>query len=263
VDNLTLKLVVTPALIGTATLVGRRWGQSVGGWLVGLPLTTGPVAFFIALEQGPAFGAAAAAGSLAGAVAEAAFAVAYGRSAPRAGWLPCLVAGTAAYAVVAAALQGMALGPLALLAVALAALIVSVRLLPSERLGAAAPPPPWWDVPTRMALATAVVLALTALAPRLGATLSGLLATYPLFAVILTAFGHRQEGAGAAVSVLRGLLFGLFSFVAFCLVLSLGLVRLGIAGAFAAAVVVALLVQGASLWRLRSPRRMACPGGHA
>ena len=48
-DNLTLKLVATPALIGTATLVGRRWGQSIGGWLVGLPLTTGPVAFFIAL----------------------------------------------------------------------------------------------------------------------------------------------------------------------------------------------------------------------
>ena len=109
----------------------------------------------------------------------------------------------------------------------------------------------------------AVWLALTALAPRLGATLSGLLATYPLFAVILTAFGHQQDGAAAAVSVLRGLLFGLFSFVAFCLVLALGLPGLGIAGAFTAAVAVALLVQGASLWRLRSPHRITCPGGHA
>ena len=63
-DNLTLKLVLTPALIGTATLAGRRWGQSVGGWLVGLPLTTGPVAFFIALDHGAAFGAAAVVGSL-------------------------------------------------------------------------------------------------------------------------------------------------------------------------------------------------------
>ena len=262
-DTLTLKLVVTPALIGTATLVGRRWGQSVGGWLVGLPLTTGPVAFFIALEQGEAFGAAAAAGSLAGAAAEAAFAVAYGRSASRVGWLPSLLAGSAAFAAVAAVLKGSSLGPVALFGVALAVLILSLRVLPSERPGAAAAAPPRWDVPARMALATAVVLALTALAPRLGATLSGLLATYPLFAVILTAFAHRQQGAGAAASVLRGLLFGLFSFVAFCLVLSLGLVRLGIAGAFTAAVVVALLVQGASLWRLRSPRRRACPGGHA
>lgn len=261
-DPLTLKLVVTPALIGTATLVGRRWGQSVGGWLVGLPLTTGPVAFFIALEQGPAFGAAAAAGSLAGAVAEAAFAVAYGRSTPRVGWLPCLLIGSAAYAVGVALLQGLVHGPIVLFLVALAALVLSLRLLPSRGPGAVAAPPPRWDVPVRMALATAVVLTLTALAPRLGATLSGLLATYPLFAVILTAFAHRQQGAGAAVSVLRGLLFGLFSFAVFCLVLSLGLVRLGITGAFTAAVAAALLVQGVSLWRLRSPHRLACPGGH-
>jgi len=99
-----------------------------------------------------------------------------------------------------------------------------------------------------------VVLALTALAPRLGATLSGLLATYPLFAAILTAFGHRLQGVGAAVAVLRGLLFGLFAFVGFCLVLALGLVPLGIAIAFAVAITVALLVQGVSLWRLRSRR---------
>jgi O-antigen/teichoic acid export membrane protein len=138
--------------------------------------------------------------------------------------------------------------------VAVVALIVSLQLIPSESPGTASAPPPRWDVPARMVLATAVVLALTALAPRLGATLSGLLATYPLFAAILTAFGHRLQGAGAAVSVLRGLLFGLFSFVAFCLVLALALVPLGIAGAFVAAIAVALLVQGASLWRLRSPR---------
>ena len=262
-DNLTLKLVATPALIGAATLVGRRWGQSIGGWLVGLPLTTGPVAFFIALEQGAGFGAAAAAGSLGGAVAEAAFAVAYGRSAARAGWPLSLLAGSMAYAAVAAVLQGLALGPVLLCGVAIAALLVALRLIPSGSPGVVTVPPPRWDVPARMALATAVVLALTALAPRLGATLSGLLATYPLFAAILTAFGHHLQGAGPAVSVLRGLLFGLFSFVAFCLVLALGLVPLGIAGAFAAAIVVALLVQGASLWRLRSPRGITWPGGSA
>jgi hypothetical protein len=105
-----------------------------------------------------------------------------------------------------------------------------------------------------MVLATTVVLVLTALAPRLGARWSGLLATYPLFAAILTAFGHRLQGAGAAIGVLRGLLFGLFSFAGFCLVLALGLVPLGIAGAFAVAIAVALLAQGISLWRLRAPR---------
>jgi hypothetical protein len=258
-DNLALKLVLTPTLIGAATLAGRRWGQSVGGWLVGLPLTTGPVAFFIALDHGTEFGAAAVTGSLAGAVAEAAFSVAYAWIAVRGPWPPALLAGSAVYAATAAALQPLGLGPVALATVAAAALVASLRLMPAGGSRGSAAPAPRWDLPARMALATAVVLALTALAPWLGARLAGLLATYPLFAAILTAFGHRVQGAGAALGVLRGLLFGLFSFAAFCLVLALGLVPLGIAGAFAAAIAVALLVQGLALWRLRVPREGGAP----
>jgi uncharacterized membrane protein (GlpM family) len=250
-DNLTLKLVVTPALIGAATLVGRRWGQSVGGWLVGLPLTTGPVAFFIALDQGERFAAATALGSLAGAAAEAAFCVAYGRLAASGGWPLSLLAATAAFAGVGLLLQGLALDAWSLLLLGAGALALALRLMPAA---AAARPParaPRGDLPARMVLATAVVLVLTALAPRLGARLSGLLATFPLFAAILAAFAHRLEGGAAAISVLRGLLFGLFSFAAFCFVLGVSFVRLGTAGAFAAAIAVALLVQGLSLWRLR------------
>jgi hypothetical protein len=253
-DNLTLKLVVTPALIGAATLAGRRWGQSIGGWLVGLPLTTGPVAFFIALDHGESFAAAAVVGSLAGAVAEVAFSLAYGWSALRRSWPTALLAGTVAYGAVAALVQGLALGAVALFALVIVALAVSLRLMPRGAPGTAPVVPPRWDLPARMVLATTVVLVLTALAPRLGARWSGLLATYPLFAAILTAFGHRLQGAGAAIGVLRGLLFGLFSFAGFCLVLALGLVPLGIATAFVAAVAVALLAQGISLWRLRAPR---------
>jgi hypothetical protein len=252
-DNLTLKLVVTPALIGVATLAGRRWGQSIGGWLVGLPLTTGPVAFFIALDHGESFAAAAVVGSLAGAVAEVAFSLAYGWSALRWSWPPALVTGTAAYGAVAALVQGLALGAVALFALVIVALAISLPLMPRGAAGARPVVTPRWDLPARMVLATTVVLVLTALAPQLGAQWSGLLATYPLFAAILTAFGHRLQGAGAAIGVLRGLLFGLFSFAGFCLVLALGLVPLGIAGAFAAAIVVALLAQGVSLWRLRAP----------
>src|SRR5918992_1631966 len=68
-DTLVLKLVLTPLLIAAASLAGRRWGPAVSGWFVGLPLTSGPIAFFLALEHGVAFAAAAAVGALAGALA--------------------------------------------------------------------------------------------------------------------------------------------------------------------------------------------------
>jgi hypothetical protein len=103
-DTLVLKLVLTPLLIAAASLAGRRWGPAVGGWFVGLPLTSGPIALFLALDHGPRFAAAAAVGSLAGALAEVAFCVAYAATA-RAGWPAALTAATLAFAAVAALLQ--------------------------------------------------------------------------------------------------------------------------------------------------------------
>ena len=52
---------------------GRRWGPAVGGWLAGLPLTSGPVSLILALEQGPEFTARAALGTLFGLISLAAF----------------------------------------------------------------------------------------------------------------------------------------------------------------------------------------------
>src|SRR5579864_6606619 len=107
-----LKLVLTPTLIGAASLAGRRWGAFIGGWLIALPLTSGPVTFFLALDQGPGFAAGVAAGSLLGVMAIAAFAVAYGRLARR-GW-PVAVAGAAAtFAVVGAIAQPLVPLPVA------------------------------------------------------------------------------------------------------------------------------------------------------
>ena len=50
-NTFILKLILAPVIIGGASLAGRRWGPAVSGWLVGLPLTSGPVIFFLALSQ--------------------------------------------------------------------------------------------------------------------------------------------------------------------------------------------------------------------
>jgi hypothetical protein len=251
-DTLALKLVLTPVLIATASLAGRRWGQAVGGWLVGLPLTSGPVAFFLALEHGAGFAAAVAFGSLAGALAEVAFCLAYGWSAPH-GWPAALLAAGVAFTVVAAGLQRLSLPLPVLAAIALVALLGALVLMPGRVAAVTVPAPPRWDLPARMILTTALVVALTAAAPRLGPRLSGVLATFPVYAAILTVFAHRT-GPVPAVEVLRGLLLGLFSFAAFFLVLGGLIEQIGVAGAFAAAGAVALAIQAVSLAFVVRPR---------
>ena len=251
-DTLPLKVVLTPALIGAASLAGRRWGPAVSGWLVGLPFTSGPVALFLALEQGPGFAASVATGTLLGTAAKAAFAVAYARLLPRAAWPASVAVGSVGFFAVGLGLRSAspALAPAAL--IALAALVGALALMPRS---AAVPGPavarPGWDLPARMVLATVIVLALTTLAPALGPSLTGLLSTFPVYASILAVFAHVLEGRPAGVAVLRGLLVGLFAFAGFFIVLGALIERAGIALGFAAALAVALAVQAASLRLVR------------
>lgn len=246
--TLALKLLVTPVLVGAATLAGRRWGAAVGGWLVGIPFTSGPIAFFLALDPGPRFAAAAAAGILAGTASQAAFGLAYAWTAGRGGWIPSLAAATLAFAVATVALDHVTAPAWLLFLTMIAVLTASLALMPRG-----APPPggrvafPRWDLPARMVVATFFVVVLTAVAPRLGARLAGLISPFPLYATVLAVFGHRIGGAATAIGVIRGLLLGLFAFAAFFFVLAETLVPYGIAIAFAAAIAVALVAQGGSL----------------
>lgn len=244
-DTLVLKLVLTPLLIAAASLAGRRWGPAVGGWFVGLPLTSGPIALFLALDHGAGFAAAAAVGSLTGALAEAAFCLAYAGAA-RAGWAVALAAATVTFAAGAALLQRAALSPAAAAACALGALVAALGLMPRRRTAAAPAPPPAWDLPARVVITTALVLLITGAAATLGPRLSGVLATFPAYAAILTVFAHRA-GAPAAVQVLRGLLLGLFAFAGFFVVLGALIEPLGLAAGFALATAAALAIQGGTL----------------
>jgi len=73
VNLLLTKLILTPLAIVAALWVARRWGDAFGGWLAGLPLTSAPVAAFLAIEHGRAFAAAASAGSVAAVASQASF----------------------------------------------------------------------------------------------------------------------------------------------------------------------------------------------
>jgi len=242
--------VLTPVLIGTASLAGRRWGHAVSGWLVGIPFTSGPITLFLFLDHGAAFATNAALGSMLGVLATIAFALAYCTVAKRgAGLGMSLVAGLGLFAIVGAVSREAAIAPLPLYVVCAVALVVAIRLVPAPHVQYFVQLP-WWDLPARIVLATTLVLAITSAAGLLGPRLSGLLATIPLYASILAAFGHTLAGPVAAISVWRGLLFGLFGFGAFYLTLALFLEPLGLA-AFAAAITAAVVMQAMTLRLLR------------
>jgi hypothetical protein len=160
-----------------------------------------------------------------------------------------VVSASAAFALVAGALQLLAL-PFGALAIgAFVSLVIALVALPAATSRAVVVLSPRWDLPARMVIATALVLTITGLAALLGPRLSGVLASFPVYAAILTVFAHRA-GPGPAVQVLRGLLMGLFAFAGFFVVLGVLIERVGMAIAFAAAITCALAIQAMSLGRV-------------
>src|SRR5207342_371124 len=158
VEGLALKLVLTPTLIGAVSMAGRRWGPGVSGWLVGFPLTSGPVAFFLALDHGVAFAVGAAAGSMTGAAAQAAFCVLYGRWARGYHGAVPLVAGSLEFALASVALQLATVALLPLLALVVGALVVALLFMPRDADSPCPAPRPAWDIPARIVVTTAIVL---------------------------------------------------------------------------------------------------------
>jgi uncharacterized membrane protein (GlpM family) len=256
VESLILKLVLTPALIGAASLAGRRWGAAVGGWLVGIPFTSAPIALFLALDHGASFAASASVGMLLGTISQAIFCLAYSFSASRGvPWLASFSSGCVGFAASTVVLQllSVPLVPASLATlVALVVVLLLVPRAPDEADKSRSPATlPRWDIPARMAVATVFVVLLTAVAPALGPYLSGLLSPFPLFGAVLVVFVHRSEGATSAMKLLRGLLFGLFAPAVFFMALSALIEPLGIGLGFAAATATALVAQGFTLRMLR------------
>ena len=254
-ETIALKLVVTPLLVGAASLAARRWGSEVGGWLVGIPFTSAPVTFFLAIGPGPHFAAQASIGILAGTISQAAFALAYAWCARKVGWTACLGAATLAFIAVTLALIPFGAGAFITFGIAVGALAAAIALMPRRsHVASRSMRLPNWDIPARMAVGTVLVVVLTAAAPLLGPRLAGLISPYPLYATVLAVFSHRLQGPESAVNVLRGLLLGLFAFAGFFLTVAQLLERDGIALAFGAAILVALALQAASLF---AGRRLA------
>lgn len=251
-EVLFLKLVLTPLLIGAASLAGRRFGPAVGGWLVGLPLTSGPVALFLALERGTAFAAVAAEGTLVGLASVAAFCLAYGLLAPRLKWPTTLVLSVAAFFGAMLVLGPLDLPlPLSFLVV-IGVLAGTLRLLPRRDEERYAANRGSWDLPARIVVATAFIVLLTGSAGALGSRLSGLLAPLPIFAGVLAVFVHHQQGGTAAAGSVRGTVVGSFAFAAFFVVLAALVKEVGLLAAFASAILSAAIAQGVSLHFLRT-----------
>ena len=246
-SNLILKLILTPLIIAAATLVTRRYGERIGGLMIGLPLTSGPVSIFFALEQGRAFAASAARELILGLIPVAVFCIAYTLSSRRLAWYLSSTFGIVFYFLTIWLVSF--LEPRLGVEVILVPVILGIALLILGKPDSIEHPitPPWWDLPMRMVIATTLLVLITTMAATLGSKWGGLLSPFPIFTFVMAIFAHIQGGPAAARQLMRGVLLGLFSYTTFFVVVALLVQPVNLFAVYILAALSALVVNGVFL----------------
>lgn len=219
--TLAVKLFAAPALIGFASLAGRRWGPNVAGLLGGLPLVGAPVVLAVWLGHGAGYAETAARAAPAGLWANIVYMLVVGWTSARWRWWAAIPFGWLCYLGAALLIQasGHALSLVAGIA-ALPGLWIAARyVLPLPR---ALPPrvklPPA-ELLARMGAAAVLVFSLSTAADLIGPELTGILSGAPVAAVVIPAFTFATAGRDALLLTLRGFLTGLIGFGVFFLIL--------------------------------------------
>ena len=213
---LIIKLILTPLLMWLVSYASRKWGTAFGGLLTGLPLTSGPVAIYLMIEQGRGFASDSAVSSMVSIGAVAVFSLVYGLLCVRKLQIIfCALAALTGFLMTIGALQMFHLSLLPALLLDLIMLSVFLGVFPKPRTAVVNVIYPAWDLPARMVAATSMVLLVTASARVLGPQLSGLLSPIPVLAWPLCIFVHALQRNDRTLAVLRGNLQGAYGVCVF------------------------------------------------
>lgn len=243
---LALKLLLVPAFLAIISIAGKRWGPGVAGWLAGFPSLTGPILFFLALERGPEFTAQAAVVATSTVFPAVAFGAAYSWACARLHWAGSLACAMLAWFAAAGLLSLVPLTAPVSLAISLLTLLAAPRVYARSKAQWGGGAMPAHELLLRMAAGAGMVLAVTAAAETLGTAWTGLFAAFPVMSTVLAVFSHRASGPGFTIALLRAMIGGLYSLIAYCLAVSLLLEHSSIAVTYTVAVAAAVLTQGAA-----------------
>ncbi len=201
-----LKITVAPLMVLSVSFLQRSFGERFGGWLLGLPITTGPFIFIIAIQEGITFAGHTTRGVLLGQIALITFCWSYAYAALRRPWLQALAFGT-----IICLLTGFLVTAVKLPVVMSDLLLIviwgiAMRWWPRSNFPEQRILLPKWELPVRILVTLSLLISLSALAPHIGAKLAGALSTYPVIASVLGSFNQKRFGPGATIATLRGLM---------------------------------------------------------
>jgi hypothetical protein len=203
---LGLKLFLAPFFVWIISILQSRYNARLGGFFLGLPLTTGPFLLIIGIQEGRSFAKTAAHGVLVGQLSLIVFCFAYAIAAKNLNWIRSILIATIAvwlsgyfFNLVNFSNLGIAMTLFFFWAISLG--LFPMYEKPTEKVVA-----PKWELPVRLITAVLLILLLTATANILGSRVSGALSTYPTIITVLGSFSHRRNGPKYLIATLHALI---------------------------------------------------------
>ncbi|MCP9769596.1 hypothetical protein EGI22_16965 [Lacihabitans sp. LS3-19] len=234
-----------PTVVAFVTMVSKKWGNSIGGILAGLPWVAGPIILFIAIEQGVDFAVNSIPGVMVGIIGWSFFCIAYVLVGRKNNALISVLAGYVAYATV-----GFALNPFVAylnvyiwFALSLLVLFLGLVFFPKvQEHKAFSIRILRFEIPLRMIIITLFVITITFLAERLGPTWSGILTPFPVMTTVLAIFTHYTQGIYQVRKIYMGLFTGSLGFAFFLFLQAVLMPIYGIAMAFVIGILVDIVL---------------------
>ncbi len=251
-----LQLILVPLAVMAGTLAQRRFGHTIGGLIIGLPLASLPMLLLIALQRGTTFATSMSNADLIGSLAEVVVILVYALGARRLSPTPTLFGALGAFVLGAGVLHLFRFSTPFAGFVSVIAFMIALRVWPErtnqileggrDRLL------------LRVALSGGFGLLVLVLAGAIGPGFAGLAAALPVSSLVMAYVTHQSHGPDAASKLLQGVARGSFAYVAAIFTFTEALATGSAWTAFVLSLAVALVVQGVTLaWDTRPGLRRA------
>ncbi|HKR19132.1 MAG TPA: hypothetical protein VJS41_03220 [Stellaceae bacterium] len=238
---LAAKLAITAAFVVVAARAAERAGPLIGAMVATLPIAAGPAYVFLALDHDSRFIAASALASLAANAANMVFCTVYAAVAQSRGVAVSLGAALGAWIVLSVAARSVDWTLLE--AVSLNVVVFAACLTISRRFRAAPMPPTIrrrYDVPLRAGMVSTLVAVVVVLSTRVGPTVTGLLALFPIVLISLILIFQPRIGGRATAALTANAVIGLGGFAAALVALHVAAMPLGVPVALMLALLVSI-----------------------
>lgn len=203
------KILTVPMVIVITSLLVKKFGAFVGGIFAGLPLFSGPISFFITLEQGTDFARIAAYNSLIGLIGCAVTALLYAWFAYfGCKWWFALPSAVAGYFGVGYFFHYLPQFSFFVIALACCTFAMGTLLLPRPKLEKYNTTRPHWLIWVQLLFGSLMVYSVTEAAAVLGPQWSGNMSCFPIMIVVIAPFTHFANGVYTMIAVLRGFAAG-------------------------------------------------------